>query len=222
MIEIVIPTCKTYPEIRHQVRAIEYTASGTKVMYSCVNTYTSKNRNAMLDACEGEFMIMLDDDIRGFYRGWASQLIESMILHPEILFCSAFIVHRDGIPQLGIVPEKMDEVYIPENERVLGACFALRRREVVSRGIRFDEQFKGWGYEDTDFLEQIKSSFGAGHIWVNGKAKVIHDNEHKNDSEVTFNRNKRYYELKHPEDKTVKSHTYGIIKKENENGINGY
>ena len=66
---------------------------------------------------------------------------------------------------------------------MITACCAFRKT-----ALRFDENYTGSGYEDTDFCKQQ-----GGKFFVTNKVKMIHRNEHKNPFDV---KNGKYFKEK--------------------------
>ena len=94
--KILIPTCRKLAEIIEMVDAIERTAPDCEVVVSGLSASASVNRNYCLESvCVGDVAIMLDDDIEGFYAGWADSLVLPMA-DPNVVMVSARLLNPDG------------------------------------------------------------------------------------------------------------------------------
>lgn len=95
-IDILIPTCKSKDEIFPQLEEMN---KNTPEIHSIFTTYmnwsAAKNRNYAHRNATSPYVIMVDDDILGFFRGWATVLIEPLVNNPDIRFCSARLMKLD-------------------------------------------------------------------------------------------------------------------------------
>lgn len=203
-VDIVIPTCKSYDSIRDLIDEIERsTPEQHRIIATCQMVSASKNRNYALKASLSEIIVMMDDDMTGFYPGWLSTLIEPMIKDASILVCSSRLLSVNKIPcQMmgGNAIPKDNGVYDAENKRVATACIAIRRNDVL-----FDEGFIGSGYEDTCYMRDVASKYPDCRIVVNNDCRLIHNNEEKNQGGKYFEHNKAYYLSRWPDDEAVKN-----------------
>jgi GT2 family glycosyltransferase len=158
----------------------------------------AKNRNFALSWASSDIIIFLDDDITGFYKGWLTDLIEPMS-DPNIMVLGARLTNPEGKSQMG-ANSSAEPVYPANDNRVTTAVIAIRKND-----IRFDENFIGSGYEDTDYCQQIKEKHGLSKIWINNNCKLIHINEMKNQGGEYWEHNHAYYCQKWPNDYAVKN-----------------
>ena len=190
--KIVIPTCKPKESIQTQVDEIRSYSPDVEIITTCTNGSASQNRNIALSKVNlGEIVIMLDDDITGFFPYWAERLIRPLELK-DVVIVSARLMRPDG--RLGIMSGDnydMSQDYVDcfvFPKRVPTACIAF-----VNEGITFDESFIGSGYEDDDFCRQLSLKYPSGRFIINNTVKLIHLNEQKNQGGEFWKRNKAYY-----------------------------
>jgi glycosyltransferase involved in cell wall biosynthesis len=154
-LSICIPTFKKNEK---QIKDIRRT-SNAEVVVSDQEGSAAFNRNYCLEKAKGDIIIMVDDDITGFFPGWDEVLIKPLE-DPSVSIVSARLntpMMYDGT-EFNIVPS---------------ACIAFRKT-----GIRFDENFVG-GFEDTDFCKQMEQAHPSKHTVINEECKLIHLNEKK-------------------------------------------
>lgn len=136
-------------------------------------------------------VVMMDDDISGFYPGWAEKLIKPLINHPDIIYVSARLLNPDGTLQNAMGASQDDKTPILDVPTAPSACVAFR-----ITGVRFDEKFVGSGWEDTDFVKQLKKLFPHGRIVINNEVRMTHANEMKNQLGENFQKNRAYFNRK--------------------------
>ena len=97
MLSILIPSCKDQSALTPMLREITRTvAEEHKIILSCQNASAAVNRNKCLShVTVGQSAIMLDDDIEGFYPGWAPDLLEPL-RRPRVVMSSARLMNHDG------------------------------------------------------------------------------------------------------------------------------
>jgi len=199
MIDIIIPTCKEYPEVEPQIKAIQAVTQSVRVIATCQPVSAAINRNIGLDWSGSESIIMMDDDITGFYHGWLSDLLMPLILKEDIFIVSARLIQPDGKLTMGAAEGNNEKDFFQaENDRVSTGCVAIRKNPV-----RFHEGFTGSGYEDTAYCNAIKSKYGPGKIWVNNLCRLTHLNEMKNQGGEYWKHNKELYLALYPNDQAV-------------------
>lgn len=198
--DIIIPTCKSREEIEPQVQAIRATVpEHTHIIVTGFNVSAAVNRNYGLQQATAPYVVMLDDDISGFFPGWADILCG--FLTPfgfwKAAMVSARLINVDGTPgtMMDIEPDLRFNFQIVNPPGYLpSACVAFR-----NDGLRFDESFEGSSWEDTDFCDTLHLRY-LGHFFViANEVRLLHANEMKNGNSRVFERNKRYYMQKHPE-----------------------
>jgi len=158
LISICLPTYKS--QVTKNLEEIRNTATGNvEILASCQEGSAAYNRNWCLDRAKGNIIIMVDDDITGFFKGWDEVLVKPLTDN-SISIVSARLsspMMYDGT-EFNIVPS---------------SAIAFRKS-----GIRFDENFVG-GFEDTDFCKQMEQAFPNKKTLINEDCKLIHLNEKK-------------------------------------------
>jgi glycosyltransferase involved in cell wall biosynthesis len=196
-VEILIPTCKSEREIIALLQGIElmdsYNEKETPVIYSCLeNASAARNRNFCLDLATAPYLVMMDDDIRGFHPGWVQKLVEPLVSDENILYVSARLLNKDCTPQhcVGFVKQMHGETV---RARIAPtACIAIR-----NDGIRFNEDYLGSGWEDVSFHCRMKRAHPDRYPVINNKVKMIHYNEMKN-QKYNFLVNRNIFDLEFP------------------------
>lgn len=197
--KIIIPTCKPNAVIAPLVEEIRRTAVTVHrlITVSGPDCSAAQNRNAGLERQpDAEFVIMVDDDISGFERGWDLMLIHHLQRDPTVLLVSARLM-RPGKQEPGPMMSSARDLSGPVEvvKKVPTACIAFRRTYVG-----FDENFLGSGFEDDDWLlrlaqERRPGGHAGGRIIIDNDVKVVHANEMKHQSEH-WECNKAYFEKK--------------------------
>lgn len=205
--DIIIATYKTHAEVAPLVNEIEGFSYPCRVLATCLKASSPINRNAGLDWAQSEYVIMVDDDVAGFYEGWENDMIAPMLADPNIIMVSARLTNRvgengvmmfqgDTRDQLSVVP------------RVPTACIAFHNTD-----LRFDENFEGSGFEDDDFHAQLSRESPYGKTVINNRVRLIHLNEQKEQGRY-YAQNKAYFESKWltTKDERRLDHTWNIPK----------
>ncbi len=142
----------------------------------------AKNRNIGLDKVKGKFVIMCDDDVEGFSCGWDRELIDAL-KYTEASIVGARLLNLDGtLHKTNYKNFDLSKDFV-EVKTMITACCAFRNST-----LRFDENYKGSGFGDTDFCKQL-----GGKFFVVNKVKLVHRNECKNQFKE---HNKRYFRNK--------------------------
>ena len=189
-VSITIPTIKDEYGILKQKNDIlkavdnEHTYD---IYFSCKKVSTPVNRNSCIDNTSGDIIIMLDDDVTGYYFGCFSELIAPLCAFPDkYSIMAARYLRKDGSigPQLGNGgvyatngKDVQKAIHSPETglNLVGSACIAFYRDDT-----RFDENYiSGGAYEDTDFCMQINKKYPDKIIAINNRCKLIHNCEGK-------------------------------------------
>jgi len=181
MIDIIIPTCKEYKDVESQIaELVQNTEIEYKLIVTCQKASSSWNRNFGLNCSNAEYIIMIDDDIFGFKKGWAATLIDTL-QDQSICMVSGRCMMPDGVSMapVGHCEYRMDPeiIDIPRlKEGILpSSIIAFRKTH-----LRFDINIIGAGFEDADICFQMYEYFkGEKRFVVNNKCKVIHTNERK-------------------------------------------
>ena len=187
MIDIIIPTCKTEEEIRPLLDGIDIYSTGEYdvIIASAPQCSAAENRNAGLDLSEAPYVIMMDDDITNLCPGWNEDLIRELKLQKDVSIVSARLMKDESTPGPTMANNYNLESPFIYIQKTPTACIAFRKTD-----IRFDENFKGSGFEDDDFCRRM-----GGKIIIDNRVKVIHKNEMKNQRE-NWKHNKEYFESK--------------------------
>lgn len=208
--KIIFVSNKSVVESQNKIKELE-SKSSNDIILTCIDQSASKNRNYGLSQLEGEdrYVIMIDDDIEGFYDGWDIDLLTPLFEDETIMCVSARLIRNNG----RYAPMMNDNhIYDPGAYNVRKssyrgymrpptACIGLRVEYL--KDIKFDENFIGSGYEDTDFFNKLNAAYPEKRIVINNNCKVIHHNEEKNQGGKYFEHNKRYYLSLYPKDTTV-------------------
>jgi glycosyltransferase involved in cell wall biosynthesis len=191
--DIIIPTCKSHKEIEPQVKAIQETVSkDIQIIVTGFKISAAANRNYGLQQAKAPYVVMLDDDITGFSPGWSEYLIRTVQKFTAAMV-SARLINSDGSCALmmNIIPFLADPYQVVDGY-LPSACIAFR-----NDGTRFDENFEGSGWEDTDFCDSLHTKYPRGKFIIDNSVQLIHANEMKNGNAQMFERNKKYYMRKH-------------------------
>ena len=182
-VSIIIPTIRTEEEIASLISEIKNSvAYELDLIVASGDRSAAKNRNIGLDSAKGEFVIMCDDDVEGFSRGWDRDLIDALEQTGASMVGARLLKLDGALQRTNYGNFDLSKDFI-EVRTMITACCAFRNTE-----LRFDENYIGSGFEDTDFCRQL-----GGKFFVANKAKVIHRNEHKNPSRT---QNSKYFRSK--------------------------
>lgn len=177
-IDILIPTCKDEWEILSQIgEMIEVDRwCSDLIYYSCLKKSAAINRNNCLNNTNSEYVVMVDDDITGFFSGWYELMVDPLKKDTGILYVSARLMNEIGGPQMVMGFSKELKRPLLEVQVAPSACIAFRRDDT-----RFLEEYEGSGWEDLDFHMQLKKKYGDDKkVFINNKVKLIHKHEMKN------------------------------------------
>lgn len=187
--DIIIPTNKDRADIAASIAAIEATAPGCRIVYTGFRASASTNRNFGLNHA-GPLVIMVDDDIQGFFLGWAAKLC-APLADKAVVMVSARLMKPDGTPgaMMDIRPDFSAEIVEATGRLLPSACVAFRNEG----RLRFDEAFRGAGYEDTDYCRQLGARHRRGRFLVHNGVKLTHVNEQKGQDSENMQFNRAYY-----------------------------
>jgi hypothetical protein len=199
MIKIVIPTCKSEEEVKSQLTEIKQnTPDDVDIIISSTTGSAAYNRNICLSKTKlGDCIIMLDDDIVGFFPHWHRLLLLPFITLQDTLMISARLMKANDKPayMMGENYNLEDEFIEMSVRRLPTACIAF-----INDGITFDESFTGSGFEDDDFCMQKSIRHPDKSFIINNAVKLTHLNEMKNQKGDNWEHNRRYYLTKWPQE----------------------
>ncbi len=182
-VSIIIPTIKAEEELVELISQIKSTVEhDLNLIIVSGNRCEAKNRNIGLDKAKGKFIIMCDDDTESFPCGWDRDLIDAL-KHTGASMVGARLLNYDGTLQKTNYRNFDLSKDFVEVRTMITACCAFRNTE-----LRFDENYKGSGYDDTDFCKQL-----GGKFFIVNKVKIVHRNECKNQFKK---QNKHYFRNK--------------------------
>lgn len=188
-IDIIIPTCK--PEVNAQIEEIKRFNPEINIIATCQQMSASRNRNRGLQDSESDLVIMMDDDMTGFYEGWIDDLL--MLWTDDMVMMSARLLEPDR--SLAYMLSENNDLSKPiitiEKGELPTACIMFK-----NDGTRFDNQFIGSGFEDNDFCLQLQEKYPEKRFVINNKCQLIHNNEKKNQGGKYWNHNKLYFNNK--------------------------
>jgi hypothetical protein len=187
--DILIPTNKPEGKLWRQISAIRKTAPGCRIIPSCFSASAATNRNwTLLHA--GPLVVMVDDDIQGYFPGWAEKLCEPL-KDTSVVMVSARLMKPDGKTpgvMMNIPPDLSQEIVTVADRMVPSACIAFR-----NDGTHYDEAYEGAGFEDTDHCMQLGAKYPNGVWIIHNGVKLIHKNEMKGQQDYRFQKNRTYY-----------------------------
>ena len=169
-LSIIIPTVKAEKDLIEMISQMKNTVTHElDLIVISGDRSAAKNRNIGLDRARGEFVIMCDDDIEGFSQGWDKDLIDALERSGASIV-GARLLNPDGTLQLTNYANFDLSKDFVEVRTMITACCAFKKST-----LRFDENYIGSGFEDTDFCKQL-----GGKCFVVNSVTVIHRNENKN------------------------------------------
>jgi glycosyltransferase involved in cell wall biosynthesis len=199
---VLIPSCKPCHLINEIVGDILQYDRDLVINYSASKLSAAINRNACIMFAKTKYIVMIDDDISGFFPGW-SQLLVEPLKDPDILYVSARLLNEYGKPQMVMGYSKdLNHKHVPVTIAP-SAAIAFR-----NDGTRFCEEYKGSGFEDTDFHFQLKEKYGYDKkVIINNQVKLTHLHEMKNQNGVgegfnPFEENKKIFDRRWPGKRT--------------------
>ncbi len=183
IVDIIIPSCKNRQECIKQIDDINNTRKTEgQIIFTGLKESAAKNRNYGLKNTQSQIVIMLDDDMMGFYNGWDLDLINPLIEEPDdYSLIAARLINKEGgmAGQLGDCDgEDIDDSDVvtakhtnETNLNITGStCIAFH----PDSDIWFDEQYEGATFEDADFSMQMNKKYPSKKIVINNKCKLIH------------------------------------------------
>jgi glycosyltransferase involved in cell wall biosynthesis len=183
-IDICIPTLRPLEEIRPQIEAIEQnTPEPHRIIASCQNASAAINRNFCLQYARSQIIVMVDDDICGFFPSWLSWLTLPLACLSAAVMVSARLMTPDG--RIGAFcggPHNTENrwAWVPPKRDCVMPTAAVAFR---NWHLRFDEHFIGAGFEDSDFCFQYLDKDPKAEFYIANECKMVHRNEMKGQME---------------------------------------
>ncbi len=192
-IDIIIPTIKSYNEIKDQIQEIEkHTKENHNIIATCQKVSASKNRNIGLKKAKSDIVIMLDDDIIGFFNKWINRLLYAF-QDNDVYIASARLMKPNGNYAI------MNGNTLENRQGIFGisggkdGCLPSAAIAFRKTNIRFDENYIGSGFEDTDFMYQYRQKFNPCKFVICNRCQLIHKHEKKNQGGDYFIHNRDYF-----------------------------
>ncbi len=178
-VSIIIPTIKPITEIVNMIEEIKCTVHyDLDLIVESSEESAAINTNRGMDRAEGEYIIICGDDVEGFPQGWDRALVDAI----EVTGASMVgprLLNPDGTLQaVNYANYDLSEDYVQTCTMITAICI------IHNTALRMDENYKGSGYDDTDFCNQL-----GGPFYVANTVKLVHRNEKKNQ----FNEYNRAY-----------------------------
>ncbi|MFT7462402.1 MAG: hypothetical protein ACI9EF_000742 [Pseudohongiellaceae bacterium] len=167
-VSVIIPAYDDTAKLRRALWSIRQTADMPyELIVSRAKQCVAKNRNAGLDLATQDLVIFLDDDVL-LPPGWMSRLVAVLGARSDYGAICAHLTFADGSPQTRrpeLLPGELWEITIP------GTCFVYSRARV--HDIRFDENYLGSQWEDTDWMWQVLRQ--GLKVGMSGDVWALHD-----------------------------------------------
>ncbi len=191
-ISVIIPTNQPESNRDRMTAKIHATIAAdldAEVIATCKDMSAACNRNLGLAQSSGEYVIMIDDDIRPKANGWAQKLIECLNHDKRRRIISARLLNADGTP--GTMISYRDTINkcpstFWENENVIlpSACIAFRRSDWVAisqnpslpDNFPFDTHYERACGEDSDFCMAMNQTFPDTITGVCKSVPIVHLN----------------------------------------------
>lgn len=177
-IDVIIPTCKMLDKVRVLIDMLEEnTPEPHRIIATCQEVSAGKNRNYGLEIAESPIVVMIDDDMKGFFPGWLSKIIQPIEEDRNVCMVLARLLNPDGTPaQNSSDNYDMKSKWCYVQRKVLPSS-AIAMRDI---GLRFDTVYIGSGFEDTDMCFQYHQTNPKYEFVINNECPLIHLNEMKN------------------------------------------
>ena len=193
--KILIPTYKQVEEVQSLVDEIHKSYPDHEVYASCAKDSASVNRNLCLDQLAiGEIAIMIDDDITGFYQGWVEDLVSPLFDIPGAVMVSARLLKQDGTFGPTCSGTYKSEPEIIEVDRKRWTTLPTAAISFVYCGYRFDENFKGSGWEDNDWCLKYRKESPCAKFIQSNRCKLVHLNQMKEQKGPNWHWNQKYFQ----------------------------
>lgn len=211
ILDIIFVTYKRREDVEEALSELLRYSNGCRLIFTGREAPASVNRNVGLAQAQSDIVIMIDDDMAGFYDGWTDDLVAPLLSNPEIVLTSARLLNPDGSlgPCLGANGLATSGVVEAKKfgsgwYRLPTACVAIRK---AAAAIKFDEGFIGSGYEDTDWMNRLTAAFPDKKMILNNDCKLVHYHQAKKQGGTYFAHNKARYLAKWPDDTAVQRDT---------------
>lgn len=190
-LDIIIPTCKSLDQVRDKIEEVEaHTKSDHRLIVTCQSVSASKNRNYGLEIAESPIVIMIDDDMCGFFDGWETKLIEPFAIDNTICMTSARLMNENGLyGQTSADNYDMQTNWAYVRRKVLPSSAIA----FINTELRFDETYIGSGFEDTDYCFQFYHKDPSYTFVINNEVELIHLNEMKEQKGDNWLKNESYF-----------------------------
>lgn len=187
-VSIIIPTIKTEKEIASLISEIKSSiVHELNLIIVSGKRSVAVNRNIGMEMAKGEFVIMCDDDTEGYPYGWDRDLIDALKQTGASMVGARLLNPNGTLQKTNYKNFDLSKDFV-EVRKMITACCAFRNTK-----LRFDENYIGWGWEDTDFCKQL-----GGKFFVVNTVRVVHRNEEKNPlgSKEQIVKNQAYFKKK--------------------------
>lgn len=197
--DVIIPSNRKCQELRMFIevyKRLYFNEGEVNFIHTGLKSSASINRNFGLiksKESNAEFIIMMDDDIGGFFTGWHDLLIQPLIDYTDVKIVSARLITPDGelSPMMGFNYD-LSNKFSTGCEVLLSACIAFRKKDILDK-IWFDMEFVGSGFEDTLFTYQVSKLYPDCKFIAANDCKLIHYHEMKNQGGRFFEYNKKLF-----------------------------
>lgn len=194
MYDIIIPSCKPYSFLMILINSIrEHDTEKCNYIATGFNASAAANRNMGIHEAmktDNPYIIMIDDDIGGFYPGWQKDLC-APFEDLDVRLSSARLINLDGtLSEMMGTPADLSKkllylkpinAYGKRFKTIPSAAIAFRKKDIAD--IRFNYDFIGSGFEDTHFCWQLNQKYPNCEMVVNNECKLIHYHEMKNQNQ---------------------------------------
>ncbi|MFW6272475.1 MAG: glycosyltransferase family 2 protein, partial [bacterium] len=191
-IDIVIPTIKKEfdENIKKQIKEIDSNTDNVNIIVTGLKASAASNRNYGLSKVKSDIVVMMDDDMTGFYPNWLNDLIDIFNIDENCHLVSARLLTTQKT--FGHMTGNCNDFTTPyafvSSKQVPTACIAFKNDET-----RFDINYIGSGFEDNDFCLQLSDKYPRGTVYISNKCKLIHINEMKNQKGFYWQINHDYF-----------------------------
>jgi hypothetical protein len=191
MNSIIIASLKSDKELADVIQ--EFTSKAVlpyELIISSSPNSVSYNSNRALERATGEYILKIDDDVFDAPYAWDKKLIDVLEENANVVIVSARVMNPNGTIQntcsqsFDLIPSLVE----PPSGLAPFCCVAWR-----NDGMRFDENFKGSSFDDTDFNFQMRMKYPYGIAMINNDVRIKHKLESKN---CLFGLNEIYFKSK--------------------------